>query len=66
MHTQLTDNRHRAMFVAVDLVPGLAADFEVLVVEQRPRTVTREGHTHHIARLHAAGAMHSLRAPNDL
>jgi hypothetical protein len=36
------------MFVAADLAPGLAEDFEVLVVEQRPRTVTRDGHTHHI------------------
>ena len=47
-HTQLTDSHRRAMFVAADLVPGLAADFEVLVVEQRPRTVTRDGHTHDI------------------
>src|SRR4029078_10067396 len=44
-HTQLTDRHRRAMFVAADLVPGLAADFEVLVVEQRPRTATRDGHT---------------------
>ena len=53
-HTQLTDSHRRAMFVAADLVPGLAADFEVLVVEQRPRTVTpRRPHPRH-PRLHAA------------
>jgi 2-polyprenyl-3-methyl-5-hydroxy-6-metoxy-1,4-benzoquinol methylase len=44
-HTQLTDSHRRAMFVAADLVPGLTLDFEVLVVEQRPRTATRDGHT---------------------
>ncbi|HEX6344703.1 class I SAM-dependent methyltransferase [Umezawaea sp.] len=32
-----------AMFLAEDLLPGLPDDFEVLVVEQRPRTMTREG-----------------------
>ncbi len=28
--------RHRAMFLAADLLPGLPADFEPLTVEQRP------------------------------
>lgn len=42
---QLTDSHHRAMFVAADLLPGLPADFDALVVEQRPRTATRDGET---------------------
>jgi SAM-dependent methyltransferase len=37
------DERRRAMFLAADLVPALPGDFEVLVVEQRPRTVVRDG-----------------------
>ena len=37
--------RHRAMFLATDLLPGLPEDFEPLVVEQRPRSVTRGGET---------------------
>ncbi|NUR08134.1 MAG: class I SAM-dependent methyltransferase [Nocardioidaceae bacterium] len=41
----LTESHRRAMFLAEDLVPGLPDDLEVLVVEQRPRTVTREGVT---------------------
>ncbi len=41
--TQLTDALRRAMFLAEDLLPGLPEDFEVLVVEQRPRTMTRDG-----------------------
>jgi 2-polyprenyl-3-methyl-5-hydroxy-6-metoxy-1,4-benzoquinol methylase len=44
-HTQLADSHRRAMFVATDLVPGLAADFEVLAVEQRPRSATRDDRT---------------------
>jgi hypothetical protein len=36
---------HRAMFLAADLLPALPDDFEALVVEQRPRTVTRDGAT---------------------
>ena len=43
--TQLSSSHHRAMFVAADLVPSLPDGFEVLVVEQRPRTMTREGVT---------------------
>jgi len=37
--------KHRAMFVAKDLLPALPDDFEALVVEQRPRSVTRDGVT---------------------
>ena len=43
--TQLSASHHRAMFLAEDLLPGLPDGFEALVVEQRPRTVTREGVT---------------------
>ncbi|MBE1489473.1 class I SAM-dependent methyltransferase [Plantactinospora soyae] len=42
---QLTASQRRAMFVAEELLPGLPDDFEVLVVEQRPRTMTRDGVT---------------------
>lgn len=41
--TQLAGAQHRAMFVATDLLPALPADFEVLVVEQRPRSMVRDG-----------------------
>lgn len=37
-----TSGRH-AMFRAADLVPGLPDDFEVLVAEERPRTMERHG-----------------------
>lgn len=40
--------KHRAMFVVDDLLPALPDDFEVVVAEQRPRTVTREGETFEI------------------
>jgi 2-polyprenyl-3-methyl-5-hydroxy-6-metoxy-1,4-benzoquinol methylase len=43
--THLTASQRRAMFFAQDLLPGLPDGFEVLVVEQRPRTVTRDGAT---------------------
>ncbi|MFC0032384.1 class I SAM-dependent methyltransferase [Micromonospora chaiyaphumensis] len=43
--THLTASQRRAMFVAEDLLPGLPDDFEALVVEQRPRTTTRDGVT---------------------
>jgi 2-polyprenyl-3-methyl-5-hydroxy-6-metoxy-1,4-benzoquinol methylase len=43
--THLTASHRRAMFVAEDLLPGLPESFTVLVAEQRPRTVTREGKT---------------------
>jgi SAM-dependent methyltransferase len=39
------DPRHRAMFVADQLLPGLPDGFVARVVEQRPRTVTRDGRT---------------------
>lgn len=41
--SQLSAGQHRAMWLAEDLLPGLPGDFEALVVEQRPRTVTRDG-----------------------
>jgi len=44
-HAQMSESHRRAMFLAADLVPSLPADFEPLVVEQRPRTVTRDGET---------------------
>lgn len=40
-----TDDRRKAMFVAEQLPPGLPRDFEALVVEQGPRTVTRDAKT---------------------
>ncbi|MGI8715931.1 MAG: class I SAM-dependent methyltransferase [Solirubrobacteraceae bacterium] len=43
--THLTTSQRRAMFLAQDLLPGLPEDFEVLVVEQRPRRMTRNGAT---------------------
>jgi 2-polyprenyl-3-methyl-5-hydroxy-6-metoxy-1,4-benzoquinol methylase len=43
--TQLTASQHRAMFAAEELLPALPHDFEVLVVEQRPRTLTRDSET---------------------
>lgn len=42
---QLTATHRRAMFLAEDVVPSLPADFELLVVEQRPRTTIRDGVT---------------------
>ena len=48
VHSQLDDSHRRAMFVAADLVPALPADFEALVVEQRPRRVERDGTTYDI------------------
>ncbi|WNM39729.1 class I SAM-dependent methyltransferase [Micromonospora halotolerans] len=43
--THLSASHRQAMFLAEDLLPGLPDDFEALVVEQRPRTVTRDGVT---------------------
>ena len=43
--TQLSESKRKAMFAAEELVPALPDDFETLVVEQRPRTVTRNGTT---------------------
>ena len=44
----LTATHRRAMFEAVDLLPGLPADLEPVVVEQRPRTTVRDGVEVHI------------------
>ncbi|MGD9959238.1 class I SAM-dependent methyltransferase [Nocardioides sp.] len=41
----LNSAQHNAMFLAEELLPSLPDSFEVLVVEQRPRTVTRDGVT---------------------
>jgi 2-polyprenyl-3-methyl-5-hydroxy-6-metoxy-1,4-benzoquinol methylase len=43
--THLTPVQRRAMFVAEDLLPGLPESFQVLVVEQRPRSMTHDGVT---------------------
>ncbi|WP_448808920.1 class I SAM-dependent methyltransferase [Agromyces bauzanensis] len=43
--TQVTAGHRKAMFLAGELLPGLPDDFEALVVEQRPRTVIRDGAT---------------------
>jgi 2-polyprenyl-3-methyl-5-hydroxy-6-metoxy-1,4-benzoquinol methylase len=43
--THLSASEGRAMFRAEDLLPCLPEGFEVLVVEQRPRTMTRDGVT---------------------
>jgi 2-polyprenyl-3-methyl-5-hydroxy-6-metoxy-1,4-benzoquinol methylase len=40
-----SEQDRRAMFVAADLLPGLPDGFEAVVVEQRPRTVERDGRT---------------------
>ncbi|GGD28124.1 class I SAM-dependent methyltransferase [Nocardioides daphniae] len=40
---QLTGPQHEAMFRARDLLPALPENFEVFVVQQRPRVVTRDG-----------------------
>ena len=45
----LSEPHRRAMFLAADLVPALPPGFEAVVVEQRPRTVTREGRAFHVA-----------------
>jgi hypothetical protein len=41
----MDESKRRAMFLAADLLPGLPDGFEPLVVEQRPRTVTRGDQT---------------------
>ena len=43
--THLSDGHRRAMWLAEDLLPASGDDFEPLVAEQRPRTVTRNGGT---------------------
>jgi len=42
------EEQRKAMFRAEELLPALPDDLEPLVVEQRPRTVTREGRTFQI------------------
>lgn len=42
---QLSRKQHEAMWHAADLLPALPDDFEVLVVEERPRVVERDGRT---------------------
>jgi 2-polyprenyl-3-methyl-5-hydroxy-6-metoxy-1,4-benzoquinol methylase len=48
-HTRLSESHRRAQFVAADLVPALPADAEIVVAEERPRRVTRDGVTMEIA-----------------
>lgn len=43
--THLSTSHRNAMFLAEDLLPALPADFDALVVEQRPRTAVRDGVT---------------------
>ncbi|MBT2518242.1 class I SAM-dependent methyltransferase [Streptomyces sp. ISL-90] len=43
--THLSASHRDAMFLAEDLLPALPDDFEALVVEQRPRTMVRDGVT---------------------
>ncbi|MFI7449789.1 SAM-dependent methyltransferase [Nonomuraea sp. NPDC049714] len=43
--TRLMESRRKAMFLAEELLPALPDDFDVLVAEQRPRTMTRDGVT---------------------
>jgi 2-polyprenyl-3-methyl-5-hydroxy-6-metoxy-1,4-benzoquinol methylase len=40
-----TASQRRATFLASDLLPGLPDDFEALLVEQRPRTMSRDAVT---------------------
>jgi 2-polyprenyl-3-methyl-5-hydroxy-6-metoxy-1,4-benzoquinol methylase len=44
----LSEGHRKAMFLAADLVRALGDDFEARVVEQRTRTVTRDGRTFEI------------------
>ena len=43
--THLSTSHRHAMFLAEELLPALPDDFEVLVAEQRPRTMVRDGGT---------------------
>lgn len=43
LHARHTGPQHRAMFEAADLLPALPEDFEAVLVEQRPRTIERDG-----------------------
>lgn len=42
-HDGHDDQRTRAMFAVEDLLPALPADMEVLIAEERPRRLVREG-----------------------
>ncbi len=42
---RIPPRQRRAMFFAEELLPALTDDFEVIVAEQRPRTMTRAGET---------------------
>jgi 2-polyprenyl-3-methyl-5-hydroxy-6-metoxy-1,4-benzoquinol methylase len=46
--TQLDAAQRSAMWLAEDLLPALPQDFEPLIVEQRPRTMTHNGQAHDI------------------
>ena len=59
--THLTANQRRAMFLAEDLLPGLPDDFDALVTEQRPRTMTRDGVT---VDVHDSTLLARRRAPD--
>ncbi|MFF4895918.1 class I SAM-dependent methyltransferase [Streptomyces sp. NPDC001068] len=41
--TQLSESHRNAMFLAAELLPGLPDDFEPVAVEQRRRTLERDG-----------------------
>lgn len=43
--THLSESHRSAMLLAEDLLPALPDDFEPVVVEQRPRTMVRDGET---------------------
>lgn len=43
LFTQLHAAHRQAMWLAEDLRPALPADFEVRILEQRPRSMTRDG-----------------------
>ena len=61
-----TDHRRKAMYVADQLLPGLPDAFEAVVVEQRPRTVTRDAkETIQRSRLHTPRAPSGLEAPTS-
>lgn len=46
--THLNGAQRDAMWLAEDLLPALPESFEVLIVEQRPRTVMHDGQSHDI------------------